>query len=277
MIEALFKELIWYLEFLKKNHNLNISIHDVSGFTGRYLTYLLPYNIHNCSYCLEIKSDPALWKKCHQQQVKVMEKLGDGIHFGKCYAGVYEYTIPMRVNRKPLLFISVGSYRKKHCKTDHKKYMELSTDIPKQEFVRNISSIILRYLHFIYDAIDQKEGISFCSLSENDYIYSHIIAYLKENYREKITVWDISRFCHYSVSYISHLFKQRNGKNISEYINGLRIEEAKRLLRNTLKSIKEIAFMTGFSDSNYFSNVFRKNTGKSPKEYRKSLIREAGA
>ena len=76
--------------------------------------------------------------------------------------------------------------------------------------------------------------------------------------------------CYCRDSYISHLFKKHCGKSIRAYTNDLRISEAKKLLKNTGLSIKEISERTGFFDSNYFSNSFKKETGVSPKEYRKN-------
>jgi AraC-like DNA-binding protein len=74
---------------------------------------------------------------------------------------------------------------------------------------------------------------------------------------------------HCSHSYVSHTFKSSTGCNFREYINLLRIEEAKKLLVNTSFSITEISMKTGFSNSNYFSLVFQRMNGISPKEYRK--------
>jgi AraC family L-rhamnose operon transcriptional activator RhaR/AraC family L-rhamnose operon regulatory protein RhaS len=56
-------------------------------------------------------------------------------------------------------------------------------------------------------------------------------------------------------------------------INQIRLEKAKRLLSVTNESVTRIAFLLGFSDSNYFSVYFKKHTGLSPREYRK-LIQE---
>jgi len=273
MLEELFSELSGYLDLMKNKHNLNISVHDVAGFTREYSNYLLPYNIHDCSYCMEIKSKKELWGRCQQQQKRVASVLNDKIIFGKCYAGVFEYTIPFSVNHKLKAFISIGGYRKEGFNNDvilkkyfPEKYKELKIEIPSYERVKKISDVILRYFKLIYSCTELSE--SYDKDSEKDYIYSHIIAYLNEHYMEDVTLSDISSFCHYSKSYISHMFKKKSGKSISEYINSIRIKEAKKLLKKTNKQIKYIAFEIGFSDSNYFTSTFKRETGLSPKEYR---------
>jgi len=79
---------------------------------------------------------------------------------------------------------------------------------------------------------------------------------------------DISRFCHCSSSYISHVFNRCVKQNINEFINNLRIDEAKSYLANTSLPIKVIADRVGFNDPNYFSKVFKHITGTSPTMYR---------
>ncbi|MDD7301459.1 MAG: helix-turn-helix transcriptional regulator [Eubacteriales bacterium] len=67
---------------------------------------------------------------------------------------------------------------------------------------------------------------------------------------------------------MSHLFKSRSGMTINQYVNALRIDEARAMLDSTDMSIQDIGLTVGFSDANYFSNVFRASVGVSPREYR---------
>ena len=68
--------------------------------------------------------------------------------------------------------------------------------------------------------------------------------------------------------YFSKLFKQEDGRTFIEYLTGVRIHQAKMLLRNPGNSIKEIGIMCGYSDPNYFSRIFKKYEGVTPSEYR---------
>ena len=58
------------------------------------------------------------------------------------------------------------------------------------------------------------------------------------------------------------------------YIEGKRMEKAKEYLKNNVWTVTEIAIETGYSDSNYFSKVFKKYTGVSPKQYRERALRD---
>ncbi|MCI8992918.1 MAG: response regulator [Eubacterium sp.] len=74
-----------------------------------------------------------------------------------------------------------------------------------------------------------------------------------------------------SASYLSTLFKSETGKSINEFITKVRIEKAKSLLQNPKLKIYEIASLTGYSSSQYFSQSFLKATGMMPKQYRRNL------
>ena len=69
-------------------------------------------------------------------------------------------------------------------------------------------------------------------------------------------------------SYFSTLFKQSCGSSFKEYLNSIRIEESKKLLAATDRSILDIALSIGFEDQSYFTKVFKKYTGLTPKQYR---------
>lgn len=73
-----------------------------------------------------------------------------------------------------------------------------------------------------------------------------------------------------SASYLSSLFKQETGQTITDYVNRKRIESAKHLLETTTLQVQTVAQHCGILDVHYFSRVFKKYTGKTPKEYRSS-------
>jgi two-component system response regulator YesN len=71
-----------------------------------------------------------------------------------------------------------------------------------------------------------------------------------------------------SPNHLSTVFSQETGENFIEYLTRVRIERAKNLLSATSMKSADIAFETGFNDPHYFSFIFKKNTGLSPREYR---------
>ena len=69
-------------------------------------------------------------------------------------------------------------------------------------------------------------------------------------------------------------FKKETGKTVSEYIRDKRIEHAKYLLNTTHLQIQTIALHCGIMDVQYFSKIFKKQLGKTPKEYREALLKQ---
>ena len=94
------------------------------------------------------------------------------------------------------------------------------------------------------------------------------MAYIHEHYREPMGREDIARSIGVSEGYLSHSFITETGLSLMHYLTRYRIQQAKQLLAATHKSITEIAMYVGFSDSNYFSRVFRQEVGIAPLTYR---------
>jgi two-component system response regulator YesN len=74
-----------------------------------------------------------------------------------------------------------------------------------------------------------------------------------------------------SPSHFSSVFSQETGQTFKEHLTEVRIRRAKELLRSTTLRSSEISYQIGYSDPHYFSYVFRKHTGLSPKEYRQQV------
>lgn len=93
--------------------------------------------------------------------------------------------------------------------------------------------------------------------------------YIQLHLGEKISVSVLARQVGYSDYYLSRVFKQQTGQSIDQYIRNMRVERAKFLMTNTQESIQEISDQLGFSNRNYFTQVFTQATGQSPAAYRK--------
>lgn len=98
------------------------------------------------------------------------------------------------------------------------------------------------------------------------------VAYIDENYFEELTLSGLSEKYAVESSYFSRLFKQETGENLMLYIAGRRMQKAKELMQRENINIAEVAFMVGYDDYTYFSKVFKKHTGVSPREYRNGLL-----
>jgi YesN/AraC family two-component response regulator len=93
-------------------------------------------------------------------------------------------------------------------------------------------------------------------------------AIIKEKLGEEISLRNIADEIGINHQYLSALFKECTGKNFSKYVTEKRIQNAKRLLKDTNLKIYEIAEMSGYRSMKHFANVFRENVNCTPSEYR---------
>lgn len=97
-----------------------------------------------------------------------------------------------------------------------------------------------------------------------------IIAYVDKNYNKDIGLTELSELVGMNPAYLSVLFKDTVGKTYIKYLTGIRMEKACELLKEDNK-VAAVATMVGVSDVHYFSEIFKKYTGKSPREYREKI------
>ena len=95
--------------------------------------------------------------------------------------------------------------------------------------------------------------------------------YIETNISKPLTVEELARSSHYSVSRFKARFKEEIGYPPSEYVTVQKIEHAKHLLETSNETITDLAYSLGFSSSNYFSAVFNKIMGCTPREYRRQF------
>jgi two-component system, response regulator YesN len=96
--------------------------------------------------------------------------------------------------------------------------------------------------------------------------------YIRQNYRNKITIEDIAQEVYLSPCYVSRIFKQGLGCTIMEYLTQIRVEEAKSLLKNPKYSVMQVAEESGFEDPGYFTRVFKKIEGITPSRFKQNAL-----
>ena len=92
------------------------------------------------------------------------------------------------------------------------------------------------------------------------------LAYVRENYSRGIQLGDAAEAAGVAATYLSRLFSEHLKTSFIDYLTGLRIGEAERLLRESPATVKEAAHAVGYQDPNYFSKTFKKIRGILPTE-----------
>ena len=106
-------------------------------------------------------------------------------------------------------------------------------------------------------------------------IIINAIKHINTNYMTKLSLKSLAALLHVNESYLSKLFKQEMGKNFTDYLNEIRINKSLSLIRDTDNSLLDIAISVGFEDQSYYTKIFRKVMGLTPKQYRnrQSLVK----
>lgn len=259
-----------YITFLN-NSGLSVSVH------GRQISGLLKHNIHRNPFCMFVKTSDEAWGKCIRCQQKIYSKSDEDFFFGMCYAGLEEYVFKVDDNT----FISVSGYG-----INREKSAERINRISKNFFLNKedlfafydrglkhepededaLKARIYPLCHMIRLSLLQQRRTS--EIQSNNRTFDSILAYIQGNIMRDISLKDIADACACSESTVSHLFKKYANQPVKKYIRNLRINQAKVLLSASDVPVTNVALLCGFSDVNYFSTVFKKDTGLAPTAYR---------
>lgn len=128
-----------------------------------------------------------------------------------------------------------------------------------------ISLIMQQILVLLFRNIQKEEK------KEKDFLKecNIIISYIEEHYKEQITLEDLAKLVFISKGHLSHIFRAQMGEAPIRYLIRKRIEEARKLLVETDLTIGEVAIEVGYDNPVYFSQIFSKETGLSPMQYRR--------
>lgn len=185
-----------------------------------------------------------------------MEELPRGIY--------YDERISLKPSEKDRYFITLPKLINCEEKTQIKRNFEKMIEA---HIHGNIPQTSIRlwqiFLECAQNAQDDKVSNGYVEQIQN---------YVRQRYIDGFTSVQIQEACGLSYKYAGTLFKEVTGQTIKEYQCTLRLRKAEQLLKETNKSIAEIAQLTGFSDVFYFSKIFHRKKGCPPGEYRKTYI-----
>lgn len=126
-------------------------------------------------------------------------------------------------------------------------------------------SIVISLLSHCTDLLGSQAQTS----SRSQALFEAIRQYIDVHFAEPLSRESVAQAFYLSPNYLSHLFQKCGPMGFNEYLNHIRLEQARMLLKGHDMKVKDVAHACGFADSNYFCRLFRKNTERSPSEYRR--------
>ncbi|MCL2035457.1 MAG: response regulator [Oscillospiraceae bacterium] len=142
-------------------------------------------------------------------------------------------------------------------------YSQVSKLLRSNTTVEDVKSMLTAYLE---QTIDFRDSLT-------DYKYSDIIAkakeYIQKNFSEQgLSLHSVAKEVNVSPNHFSTIFSQETGETFINYVTRIRLAHAKTLLEMTGMRTADIAYDVGYNDTHYFSYVFKKNLGVTPREFR---------
>ena len=126
-----------------------------------------------------------------------------------------------------------------------------------------LSKIMNRFIDSVFNLSEVKHV---------DILYK-ALDFIKKNYMKKISLMDVAEYVYISPAYLSKLFKEELKYNFNSYLNKVRVDMSKKMLKDYRISLINIALSCGFEDQSYYSKVFKRFTGISPGKYRESILK----
>ena len=252
-------------------------IHKIDDLLVSYEEAKSSLSYNTTDAVVHINNIPVLCEDKREYPVQIENRLFESIECGNINETMYHMEQffqwmtdsyqeqPMDINLKILEFVlqaeKIGFKRgsMEYPFTSHGKYLEEIVKIQNIQLLKQWSEE--KIIGVCRNVRKKKEDSSIDVVKKAK-------QFIKLNYAKDIDLDEVSKYLQISPYYFSKLFKKKTGKNFIEYLTYVRMEQAKILLEDSSKSMKEICMEVGYCDANYFSRIFKKTVGVSPTEYK---------
>ena len=274
-----------YIDFLREN-GFSLTLSCFSEILRPFYDTLLMYEPHLCRVCAHLKSYDETRNKCIANKDRLNRSHPQKAYYYCCWAGVEEFVFPVFCDGAPVCCINLSGYRgqleiskKLHEKLKGRlgggyaeNYAALSDTVPAQIDAERAINPLKYMLRSLYRQ-------ALLTPHENDpadEVYIKTLRYIYDHYMEHISAEDIADALCYSSSHLRHVFQKKSDKTMSDTLTAVRLSAAEQALLQSNLSVTQIALDCGFCDGNYFSTVFKKHKGTSPKDFRTNAKNKRG-
>jgi YesN/AraC family two-component response regulator len=173
------------------------------------------------------------------------------------------------IKTRTIEFIALLSRAIVESGSDYSNVYEMTEAFLKElTRVKNLTDLS----YVLLETLEQFTNVAFYhSTGNNTSVIKKSISFINAQYNQELTLEMVAEHVGLNPAYFSTLFKKDTGINFSNYLNNVRVENAKLLLKNSNLPLINIAVELGFNNQSYFSSVFKKVTGVTPKQFRQAL------
>lgn len=241
----------------------------------------------DCDFCTVLKQNPAALKKCRQCMQAEMQKCKDtdSLNIYKCHCGLIEAVAPLKLDDVIIGYLMFGQildaenrrttekaiidYASRYSSTDMGHYVESIVDKTGEQ-VRSAAKFMEACISYLimHNLVKRDHTSSGLAFKIADYIQQNLSSELRID--QLCSVFGISRSTLYKI------FNTFFGISVAKYIRKKRIEAVLTLMQSGI-SVSDAASSVGFYDCNYFSKVFKQETGSPPSKYRKKALQSVSA
>jgi AraC-like DNA-binding protein/ligand-binding sensor protein len=230
---------------------------------------------------------------CLQLQRKVEESAGLEPATLKCFAGLCDSAVPIRVGEDLIAFLQTGQILLH--RPSRREFSRLARQLVKWGVDTDLKQVEEAYFQTRvltkaqYDSILRLLGIFAQHLaalsnqlivqeekSESPQI-ARARAFIAEHQEDDLSLNEVAKAVNMSAFYFCKMFKQATGLTFTDYLARIRVEKVKNMLLDPHKRISEVAFAAGFQSLSQFNRVFRKVAGEAPTTYRERIHKTAAA
>ena len=239
-------------------------------------------------FCTLMANTTQWCAQCYALQCRLEQEAQLKAKTLKCFAGLCETAVPVRVGDKVIAFLQTGQILVQRPDKIHfnkiaatlvkwggdvdlkrveEAYYNTRVLSPKQyKSLIRLLTIFAEHLASCSNLLalesDPKEGTTI----------THARGYIRDHSDDELSLDIVAKVVNMSANYFSEKFKQATGMRFVEYVARSRVEKARNLLQNPRLRIGEVAFDVGFQSLSQFNRAFKKVTGQSPREYRAGLV-----
>jgi len=229
---------------------------------------------------------------CLQMQQQIAEAAKVEAHTLRCFAGLCDTAIPVRVGENLIAFLQTGQVllhkpSKREFRRVTRQLLDWGGEIDLKRIEeayfqtrvvskRQYESIIRLLAIFAQHLAALSNQLMVREEKAESPMIARARGYIGEHQSEELSLKEVARAVNTSAFYFCKMFKQATGLTFTDYLARVRVEKVKNLLLNPHKRVSEAAFEAGFQSLSQFNRVFKKIEGMSPSDFRDQLHADGG-